>query len=192
MAGELAMTMREVHEAARDVLHFWFSETPPSMHFEKDDELDAEIATRFGPLRTAIFGTGSSGWRDTADTLLAAVVVLDQFSRNIYRGRADAFAADALALELTKYALSMSWQFFVNEEKRSFLYMPLMHSENLGDQDESVRLFTELGIHDNLKFAKAHRDVIVRFGRFPSRNAALGRASTPEEADYLSQPGAGW
>jgi len=192
MGDDLGAGEREVHAAARDVLAFWFEETPADKHFAKDADLDRAIAKRFGALRDRLLASGAAGWDGDPDTLLAAIVVLDQFSRNIYRGSGEAFAADGLALDLTHRALAKGWDEAIPPERRAFLYLPLMHAEDGEEQRLSVDCFTRLGLPENLDFAKAHRVVIDRFGRFPSRNAALGRASTEAEKAYLSQPGAGW
>lgn len=186
------MRADEVHEAARAVLRFWLEETPPEARFARDAALDAAIGARFGDLYERIVATRATGWGERADTLLAAVVVLDQFGRNLFRGTARAFAADALARELTGTALRAGWDGGMNTVERQFLYLPLMHSEDAGDQVESMQLFEELGDAAVLAFARDHHDVIARYGRFPSRNAALGRVSTAEEVAYLSRPDAGW
>lgn len=192
MARELAMTISEVHEAAREVLRFWFEETPPELRFAKDDAFDQTIRERFGALLERLKAIRAAGWDERPDTLLAAVIVLDQFSRNLFRGDARAFAADPIALGLSRTAMSNGWDSGMTTEERAFLYLPLEHSENIGDQADSVAAYSDLGDAEYLKYAFEHRDVIARFGRFPSRNAALGRASTPEEEEYLSQPDAGW
>lgn len=186
------MTANEVHEAAGAVLRFWLEETPPELRFAKDDGLDAAIRDRFGDLRERVAATRTTGWDAAPESLLAAVIVLDQFSRNLFRGSGRAFEADTVARSLTRTAMRNGWDTGMSGEERVFLYMPLMHSEEAGDQLDSVGAFTALGIEDNLKYARAHRDVIAQFGRFPSRNAALGRTSTPAEEEYLSRPGAGW
>jgi len=192
MGDDLGTAGREVHAAAQRVLAFWFGETPEDKWFAKDAALDRAIGDRFGALRDAVLATGAAGWDGDPDTLLAAIILLDQFSRNIHRGSAEAFAADALALDLTHRALARGWDEKIAPERRAFLYMPLMHAEDSEEQRLSVDCFTRLGNPNNLDFAKAHRAVIDRFGRFPSRNTALGRVSTDAEAAYLSQPGAGW
>lgn len=191
MAGGLGTGRSEVHDEARAVLDFWFG-LPPEKRFAKEDALDAEITRRFGPLRDRLLATEAEGWREDPDALLAAVVVLDQFSRNMHRGTFRAFEADPLALDLTRHALASGWEDRYPPERRAFLYMPLMHSEDAAVQALSVDCFTALGDPENLWYARDHADVIERYGRFPSRNAALGRESTPEERDYLSRPGAGW
>ena len=174
------------------MLHFWFEETPAKARFAKDDAFDAAIRDRFAVLREQVVATRAAGWDETPETLLAAIVLIDQFSRNLFRGDARAFEGDTIALGLTRTALRRGWDAGMSGEQRAFLYLPLEHSENAADQADSVRLYTDLGIAEYRDYALQHRDVIAKFGRFPSRNAALGRASTPAEAEYLSRPGAGW
>lgn len=192
MSGDLVANPHEVHDDAREVLDFWFDEVPPEKWFAKDDALDAAIADRFARIRDDIVANKAQGWRTDAETVLAAVVALDQFSRNLFRGSAEAFAADPLALELTQLAIAKGWDEQLSPEQRVFLYMPLMHSEDAAVQAESIAAFTRLGIANNLQFAHDHADVIVRFGRFPGRNAALGRKTTAEEAAFLAEGGGAW
>jgi uncharacterized protein (DUF924 family) len=180
-----------VHGTTRAVLDFWFS-MAPERHFAKDEALDREIAERFGAVRDQVLAAEAMGWRDEPDTLLAAILLLDQFSRNLNRGSAQAYAADPLALELCLAAIDAGWEYRYPPERLVFVYMPLMHAESRAMQDLSVAKFAELGREENLTFARDHRDVIRRYGRYPSRNAALGRASTAEEKAYLSRPDAGW
>jgi uncharacterized protein (DUF924 family) len=181
----------QVHDMAAAVLDFWFGMTT-EQHFAKDDALDRTIAERFGPLRDGLLRGRAEGWRDDPDALLAAIIVLDQFSRNIHRDTPDAFAADGLALELTLSAIERGWDERYPPDRRVFLYMPLMHAEDMAMQDLSIAKFEALGIAENLAFARDHRNVIADHGRFPSRNAALGRTSTAAEEAYLAQPDAGW
>ena len=190
MGGDLGAGPIEVH--ARDILHFWFDEVPPEKQFAQDAALDDEIARRFGGLRDAVLATEAAGWCDDPDTLLAAIILLDQFSRNLHRGSAQAFAADPLALALTHETNARGGDEAIVPERRAFLYMPLMHAEDRAVQQESIAYFTRLGNPENLTFAHDHKAVIDRFGRFPSRNAALGRTSTAEESAFLSRHGAGW
>ncbi|MGH6615623.1 DUF924 family protein [Sphingomonas sp.] len=192
MSGDLGAKPGEVHDAAHDVLRFWFEDVPPEKRFARDEALDRTIAERFGALRERVVASDAAGWGNDPDTLLAAIILLDQFSRNIHRGTAGAFAADALALKLTKRAIILAWDDGLPVERRAFLYMPMMHSEDRAVQAKSLMWFERLGDEENLTYAREHEAVIARFGRFPSRNAALGRESTPEELDYLSQPDAGW
>ena len=191
MDGDLEATASQVHEATRAVLDFWFGLTK-DRHFGKDEALDRTIAARFGGLRDRVLASGAAGWRDDPDTLLAAVILLDQFSRNIHRGTAQAFTADGLAVELTLAAIEQGQDRVLSPERRVFLYMPLMHAEDAGLQDLSVRMFEALGIEENAAFAREHRDVLRRFGRFPGRNAALGRETTAAEQAYLTETGGGW
>ena len=171
-------------DAAPAILAFWFDELSEAQHWAKDPALDRLIATRFGKIREAVLASGAGTWRDTPDHLLAAIVLLDQFSRNIHRGTARAFEGDALALELAKLALDRAWVDRVAPDRAIFFLMPLMHSENLADQQRSVDEFRQRG-HPHLKFAILHHAQIVRFGRFPGRNAALGRRTTAAEQDAL-------
>ena len=192
MGDDLGTVRGEVHAAAETVLAVWFEETPPEKWFAKDADLDRAIADRFGALRDVVLAGGAEDCADDPETLLAAIILLDQFSRNIHRGSPQAFAADGLALDLTHRALARGWDEAMPPERCAFLYMPLMHAEDREEQRLSVECFTRLGNPNNLDFAHQHRVVIDRFGRFPSRNAALGRVSTDAEKAYLSQPGAGW
>lgn len=191
MAADLVMPAGEVHECTQAVLDFWFA-LPAAKHFAKDADLDREMTARFGRLRDRIYASDAGGWRDVPDSLLAAVIVLDQFSRNIRRGTAAAFAADDLAATLTLLAIERGWDVAMPAERRQFLYMPLMHAEDAALQRLSLEKFAALGDDDIYAFARDHAGVIERFGRFPSRNAALGRRSTPAEESYLTEPGAGW
>jgi uncharacterized protein (DUF924 family) len=194
MAGDLGTAAGEVDsgvgQAAADVLDFWFA-IPADKRFAKDEALDREIAARFGALRQRVHDSAAAGWRDDPRHLLAAVILLDQFSRNLFRGRAEAFAADPIARRLTAEALAKGWDSGMSPEERVFLYMPMMHGEDAESQRRSVELFTALGEEENLRFAIDHAEVFARFGRFPSRNAALGRATTAEEQAYLDA-GGGW
>ncbi len=190
MGGDLGAGRIEVHACA--VVDFWFDEVPPDKHFACDPALDAEIASRFGAMRDEVLAGDGAGWRGSPDTMLAAIILLDQFSRNIHRGTPRAFAGDPLALTLTHEAIAREWDAAIDVERRAFVYMPLMHAEDPAVQRESVTRFTRLGNEENLGYARDHAAVIERFGRFPSRNAALGRVSTPQEQAWLSQPGAGW
>ncbi len=174
------------------MLAFWFEGLMPEQWFAKSDELDRMIGERFGALRDAVLASGAEGWRDDARTLLAAVILLDQFSRNMHRGTAEAFAADPLAQELASLAVERGWDSDMTPEQRQFLYLPFEHAEDRELQAVSLSCFEALGLEEPLEYARQHAEVIARYGRYPSRNAALGRMSTPEEEEYLRQPGAGW
>lgn len=190
MGRDLVMTDSEVDSATHDVLDFWFA-LSTAEQFAKDAALDARIAARFGALRQRVLATRAAEWRGSVRRVLAAVIVLDQFSRNLFRGEADAFAADPLARELTERAIARAWDTELPPEQRVFLYMPLMHAEDAAGQAKSVAMFEALGIEENVKFARDHEAVFRRFGRFPSRNKALGRETTAEERAYL-EAGGGW
>lgn len=192
MSGDLVAKPHEVHDDAQEVLAFWFGEVPHEKWFARDDALDAAIADRFARIRDDVVDSGARAWRGDAETLLAAVVALDQFSRNLFRGGAEAFAADGLALELTREAIAKGWDRGLATDQRAFLYMPLMHAEDAGSQAESLAMFELLGVENNLKFARDHATVIGRFGRFPGRNGALGRETTAEETAFLSDGGGDW
>lgn len=172
-----------------EVLNFWFSERVKPLWFKKNDEFDREIKQRFINIYQVAQAGALASWRDRSDDLLALILILDQFPRNMFRNTAQAFATDAQALDLTKYALSKNYAQDLTAEQQAFLYMPLMHSENKLDQALSVELFQALGKEDNLKFAIKHQEIINRFGRFPHRNEILGRESTTDEREFLNQPG---
>ena len=170
-----------------DVLDFWFAD--PARWWRKDPAFDAEIRQRFEALHTAIERGDHEAWRQTPRGALAYVLVLDQFSRNMFRDTAKSFASDAQALAAAKDAIDRGFDAQLTPAERTWFYLPLMHSEALADQERCVALFQTIDAPENLDFAKKHRDIIVRFGRFPHRNAILGRPSTPEELEFLTQPG---
>jgi uncharacterized protein (DUF924 family) len=165
----------------RDVLTFWFSLTKEQW-FKSDPAVDAEVTERFHGLYEQKRELPANSFLADPLTALAAIVLFDQLPRNMFRGHADQFQTDHLALAIAKGAVERGYDDQVDEKERPFVYMPFQHSENLADQNRSVQLFTALGDDYNLGFAKKHRDVIERFGRFPHRNAMLGRGPRPEEA----------
>ena len=174
--------------SSHDVLSFWFEELEPAQWWEKDVELDRQIADRFGNLHRRACRCELFDWRDTARGRLAEIIVLDQFSRNIFRDQARAFAADATALALAQEVVSAGLDLTLSVSERSILYLPYMHSESLIIHDEAVRLYQAEGLEFNLEFEHKHRIIIERFGRYPHRNAILGRQSTPEEIAFLQEP----
>lgn len=170
---------------AEDVLRFWFTELRPEDWFSGSAEVDAAIRARFGSLHQALQASPLLPSGLDARSLLAAVIVFDQFSRNLFRRSVTAYATDARALELARYAVATGMDRSLKEQERYFLYMPFMHSEDRTMQAESVRLFGELGVADGAKWARHHQGIVERFGRFPHRNAIFGRTSTPEELEFL-------
>ena len=172
-----------------EVLRFWFEELTPKQWWVQDSGLDQKIEERFGTLHAAARSGELKPFRNSALKRLSEVIVLDQFSRNIYRNTKEAFSCDPLALELAKEAVSLGMDQKLPPHQRAFIYMPYMHSEDLKTHDEAVELFELLGSEQSLKFEHAHRDIIVRFGRYPHRNEVLGRESTEEELEFLKTPG---
>ena len=175
-----------------DVLSFWFSDQMIPNHFRKDPDIDRAITDQFMAAYEDAVAGRLGGWTDDALGSLALVITLDQFPRNMFRDSPRAFAADDQALAAADAAITRGFDDALTQDQRVFLYMPFMHTESRVGQDRSVELYEKLGIETNLSFARAHRDVIVEFGRFPHRNAVLGRPSTPEEEVYLSDPDAGF
>jgi len=171
------------------VLAFWFEEITPKQWFVRSAEFDAEVQRRFALLNEAAQRSELWAWRRSPEGRLAEVIVLDQFSRNLYRDQARAFASDPMALALAQEAIASGADLALPPERRVFLYMPFMHSESLVIHEEALRLFTALGLPSNLDFERRHQAIIERFGRFPHRNAVLGRPSTPEEIAFLQTPG---
>ena len=171
-------------ELARAVIQFWCEELSPEQHWKKDPAIDRHIAERFGKIRQRVLTTRAEGWRDSPETVAAAIILLDQFSRNMFRGSSKAFEADGLALELCNLGIERGWVDQMPKPLPSFMLMPLMHSEQPSDQERSVAEFRGRDPL-NYKFALLHRDQIKRFGRFPGRNQVLGRVSTPEEREVI-------
>lgn len=170
-----------------DVLRFWFDELTPNDWFSGASAVDERIRGRFAALRETLKARPPGGDSLDADGFLATIVVFDQFSRNLFRGRAEAFATDSLALGYARQAHARGMDAAMPGARRHFLAMPFMHAEDLASQDRSVALFTRFGDADLLSYAVAHRYLIGRYGRFPARNEALGRVSTPDERDYLDK-----
>jgi uncharacterized protein (DUF924 family) len=183
------------------VMDFWFGrhgdrgrDTPRRQWFEKSDAFDALINDRFGTLIPRAIAGELRAWAGHPESAVAQILVLDQFTRNVFRGRAQAFAGDALALAAARALVEAGTDRSLPGVQRQFVYLPFEHAEDLAAQDEALRLFTELErdapiVGEVSLWAQRHRDIIVRFGRFPHRNAALGRASTPDEIEFLKQPG---
>ena len=191
-----------------EVLQFWLGEPDDNglckseqaaRWWKKDPAFDAEIRAKFGPLHERAVAGELAHWTDELEGLLAVVIIIDQFSRNMFRNDPKTWAHDHLTAELAQQAIERGWDRQLQGHSRVFLYMPLMHSEQLAHQDQCVALFEAMNdelqgearqrLASNLKYAIAHRDIVARFGRFPHRNAILGRESSEEEREFLTQPG---
>lgn len=171
------------------ILKFWFKDAKPAQWWKVDPTFDANIADRFAEVHAAAVSGELYAWRTQPRGRLAEVLVLDQFSRNLFRGQARAFAADPLALVLAQEAVAGIHDISLSLDERVFLYMPYMHSESRLVHKEAERLFGSLGRADNLSFELRHKAIVDRFGRYPHRNLSLGRTSTAEELEFLKQPG---
>lgn len=174
-----------------EVLDFWLGDIGPEGWYLGSEEIDDEIAVRFGDLLQALADDGLEHWVEGAVGTLAYLIVADQFSRNIHRGRPQAFATDEKARHAAYRALAAGWDLQAPAPERQFFYLPLEHSENLKDQDEAVAMMAQrLPDHpEQVLHARAHREIIAKFGRFPFRNATLGRENTPEEQAFLDAGG---
>ena len=175
---------------AAEVLRFWFEEHPKDW-FVKNPAFDAEIGRRFLALHEAAAAGQLAHWADDPHACLSLVIVLDQFPRNMFRGDARAFATDAQALAAARVILARGWNRSMSRPQQLFAYLPFEHSESLADQVLCCELMKDFDA-EQLRYAIRHREIIERFGRFPHRNAILGRASTPAEIEFLKQPGSGF
>jgi uncharacterized protein (DUF924 family) len=171
-----------------EIVDFWRA-AGPQKWFVRDDALDRSVRERFLALHEAAARVEFASWEQACIPSLALVILLDQFPRNMFRGSAHAFATDPLARAVAGRALVRGFDQATDEMMRPFFYLPFMHSEELADQDRSVRLYTALGAPEQLKFAILHRDIIIKFGRFPHRNRVMGRETTPAEQAFLDGGG---
>lgn len=190
----------EIRADDQRVLDFWFG-TPGARGygaerkewFVKKPAFDAQIRARFQALHARAHAGACAAWRDNPSSLLALIIVLDQFSRNMYRDTPAAFASDPAALAAARLMIANGWDARLMPAARHFVYLPFEHSEDLAAQEESMRLFAAAAVDpdkdEGVDWARKHHDIIRRFGRFPHRNAILGRPSTPEELAFLKQPG---
>ena len=172
----------------QDIIAFWFEEIESQKRWVKDPEFDLHIKQRFGEIHSQAKNNQLEAWRKKPLGRLAEIIVLDQFSRNMFRDLPEAFAQDALALELAREAVRTGDDQKIDLSKRSFLYMPYMHSESLSVHEEALKLFAQPGMEGNLDFEVKHKIIIERFGRYPHRNKILGRESSPEELEFLKGP----
>jgi uncharacterized protein (DUF924 family) len=173
-------------ESPQGIVAFWFSDAVRPLWFKSKPEFDNQLRERFESVWQQAATGKLDSWAKSAEGALALVILLDQIPLNIYRGEARSFSTEAKAREIAGHAINKGWDTTLPGEQKAFLYMPLMHSESLADQDRSVALYDAAGLEYNLKFAKHHRDIIRRFGRFPHRNEILGRQSTEAEEAYLA------
>jgi uncharacterized protein (DUF924 family) len=174
------------------VLDFWFEEITQSQWWVKDEHFDQMIIDRFSALHKSAMAGELFEWRKTPQGRLAEIIVLDQFSRNMFRETPESFASDPLALALAQEAVSLKVDASLTAVQRSFLYMPYMHSESLLIHNEAVNLYQSNGIESNNEFEIKHKNIIQTFGRYPHRNNILNRVSTAEELAFLQQPGSGF
>lgn len=170
-----------------EVLDFWFGELTYEDWFSGDRKLDEKIRTRFGELYQRLKQDFDVRSIDDARNALAAIIVFDQFPRNIFRGTADAFGTDDLAITIARLAMEREYDADLDDAAKPFIYMPFMHSEVVADQERCVDLFRSLGDTSGLRYAVEHRDIIAKYGRFPHRNRPLGRESTPAELEFLKE-----
>lgn len=174
------------------ILDFWFNEIDSALWWKKDPAFDEQIRSRFGTTHAQAARGELAHWRTDAQGRLAEIIVLDQFSRNLYRDSSQAFANDLAALILAQHCIALSLDQHLNTVQKSFLYLPFMHSESLAIHEQAVQLYSIAGLEFNLNFEFKHKVIIERFGRYPHRNAVLGRASTAEELLFLQQADSGF
>jgi len=176
----------------REIIGFWFEEIGPAAWWKKDDHFDSLLLDRFSDLHARASRCELYPWRRVAEGRLAEIIVLDQFSRNMFRDTPLAFATDSLSLALAQEAIATGADQALSPVQNSFLYMPFMHSESLEIHEVAVKLFRENGLGNNLDFELKHKRIIEKFGRYPHRNKILGRESTAAEIEFLKQPGSGF
>ncbi|MCG8613942.1 MAG: DUF924 domain-containing protein [Pseudomonadales bacterium] len=173
----------------RDVLRFWFTELTPQQWWTKSVHLDRMIRDRFAVLHQQAASGECDAWRSCPEGALAEVIVLDQFSRNMYRDDPRSFAFDGMALTLAQHAVEKGYHHHLSVRQLPFLFLPYMHSESLKVHEQALVLFSVAGLEDNYEFELKHKAIIERFGRYPHRNALLGRRSSDAESLFLTQPG---
>ncbi len=176
----------------QDILNFWFEEIEQSLWWAKDEQFDQLIIERFSEVHTQAIHCELFEWRKIAEGRLAEIIVLDQFSRNMFRSSPLSFAYDSLALALSQEAILVGADKELSPIQRSFLYLPFMHSESLKIHEIAMGLYKKNGISSNLDFEIKHQEIIKKFGRYPHRNKILGRMSTEKEIEFLEQPGSGF
>ena len=178
---------------AEDILYFWFTECSPKDWFKKNVDFDALLSRRFGSIHKAAADGELYHWRSTGKGRLAEIILLDQFSRNMFRDTAQMFAYDLMALTLAQEAVRLKVEVNWDHTMKAFLYMPYMHSESAVIHNQAIELFSEdPALASNLDFEMRHKAIIDKFGRYPHRNAVLSRKSTVEEIDFLKEPASGF
>lgn len=171
---------------AEAIIEYWYSDKVIPKWFNSSIEFDKEIKSNYENVWLETLRGENISWQDNASGCLALAIILDQFPLNMFRGEVKSFSSEAAAIKVTKIAIARGFDKSIDRDKLSFLYMPLMHSENIDNQDLSIQLFAAAGLKDNLRFAKHHREIVKKFGRFPHRNKILGRESSQAEIGYLN------
>ena len=172
------------------IIEYWYSDKVRSLWFNSNLDFDQEIKSNYEKIWLEVLRGEYISWSESAEGCLAMVIVLDQFPLNMFRGEVKSFSSEAMAIKIAKKAIEHGFDQETDKDKVSFLYMPLMHSENIDDQNLSVKLIEKAALLDNLRFAKHHRDIIKKYGRFPHRNKILQRKSSRDEIDYLNSDNA--
>ena len=175
---------------AQSIIEFWFSDKVKSKWFNSSIEFDKEIKSNYESIWLETLQGKNKSWQDSAEGCLALVIILDQFPLNMFRGEVKSFSSEAMAIKVNKIAIELGFDKEIDKDKVSFLYLPLMHSENIEDQNLCVKLFEKAELPENLRFAKHHRDIVKKYGRFPHRNKILNRESSQDEIDYLNSDNA--
>ena len=172
-----------------EILNFWFKECKPEQWFKKNEDFDQIIENRFSSVIEDAIAGNLENWEESETGCLALIILFDQFTRNVFRDTPRAFAGDKRALALSQLCCDKDYLTNPDVQRRQFMLMPMMHSENLAVQDAALPLFKKYASKKDYEYAEKHREIIARFGRFPHRNAILGRKSTNEELEFLKQPG---
>ena len=177
--------MAGIDFTSRDILDFWYASDISVQWFNSTQSLDTRILQEYQSIWQQARDGKMDDWRSTPEGCLALAIILDQFPLNMFRNKPESFSTESQAVDISLWAVSQGFDRQLPRDRVAFLYMPLMHSENLEHQDRSVELFEAAGLENNARFARHHREIVRRFGRFPHRNAILGRTSTREELDWL-------
>ena len=170
----------------REIIDFWFSDEVSKFWFDSTPAFDRQLRERYRETWEQAKRGELDHWMESAEGCLALVILLDQFPLNMFRGQAESFSTEAQSREVARVAIERGFDAELDDKQKAFLYLPFMHSEDLADQERSVRLYEQPGLESNLRFARHHREIIREFGRFPHRNAALGRESSATEIEYLN------